>query len=41
MGSDGEIHLVDPADAADPVVSLAEVTWEAFTEFLRNGQWYE
>ncbi|HYW13569.1 MAG TPA: hypothetical protein VE871_16530 [Longimicrobium sp.] len=41
MGDDGEIHMVDPSDDDDPVVPLSEVTWEAFTDFLRNGQWYE
>jgi hypothetical protein len=41
MGDDGEIHLVDPAEIDDSVVPLPEVTWEAFTDFLQNGQWYE
>ncbi len=41
MGDDGEIHLVDPAEIDDPVIALPEITWEAFTDFLQNGQWYE
>lgn len=37
----GAITSVDPRDIDDPVVELAQITWEMFVDFLDAGQWYE
>lgn len=41
LGDDGNIVSVDPSEIDNPVFPLPEVTWDAFTDFLQNGQWYE
>jgi hypothetical protein len=41
LGDDGSIESVDPRDVPSPTVSIAEVTWEDFRDFLGAGQWYE
>lgn len=41
LGEDGKLTSVDPSEIDDPVVPLPEITWEAFADFLQNGQWYE
>ena len=41
LGDDGQVTSVDPSEIDNPVFPLPEVTWDAFTDFLQNGQWYE
>jgi hypothetical protein len=41
LAEDGTLHSVDASEIEHPVFPLPEVTWEDFTAFLQNGQWYE
>ncbi len=41
FGLDGSITTMDAADIERPVYPLEGVTWDAFADFLQNGQWYE
>ncbi|MCW5790248.1 MAG: hypothetical protein KIT72_07500 [Polyangiaceae bacterium] len=41
MDASGKITSVDPRELDEPVVEIAEVTWEVFVEFLEAGQQYE
>lgn len=41
LGDDGEIRTMDPADIPNPFFPLPQITWDEFTDFLQNGQWYE
>lgn len=37
----GKIVSVDPRDVPHPVVSILEIRWEDFRDFLEYGQTYE
>jgi hypothetical protein len=41
VGADGNITSCDPQELDNPITPISEVTWESFTEFLGEGQWYE
>jgi hypothetical protein len=41
LGPDGRITGCDPRELDDPIVPLGEISWEAFRDFLGQGQWYE
>lgn len=41
LGDDGQVTAVDPSEEDDPVFPLPAIPWDAFTEFLQSGQWYE
>ncbi|MBN2193179.1 MAG: hypothetical protein JW751_10220 [Polyangiaceae bacterium] len=41
LDASGAITSMGPRDIDDPVVALAQITWEMFVDFLDAGQWYE
>ncbi|HEX6903445.1 MAG TPA: hypothetical protein VF789_27255 [Thermoanaerobaculia bacterium] len=41
MDENGQIVSVDPRDVPNPVVSILEIRWEDFRDFLEYGQTYE
>lgn len=41
LGQDGRITSMDPSEIERPTIPLAEIPWNAFADFLGNGQLYE
>jgi hypothetical protein len=41
LDDSGKLTSVDPQDAPNPVVTVLEITWDDFRDFLEYGQSYE